>query len=79
MMKKWILCILFLVIGCSIELQATGHKQFRSVEFVEDGLLLIELDTDQILSGYKHVDKRRFWGWNVHYFQIDKEANYVGE
>ena len=41
--------------------------------------MIKDIDQDTIDAGYKKVDKRRFWGWNVHYFYINKEAEFVGE
>lgn len=80
-MKKIGIVIILLFVGMvSLQVGAkTGHKQFQEISFVDEGELLRDIDQDKIDQAYKQVDKRRFWGWNVHYFYINKEAEFVGE
>jgi hypothetical protein len=81
-MKKFLIFVFCFWIFSSIYLNAysaTGHDQFTSIEFVDDGKLLVNMTSKEIEFGYKTLGKRKFWGWKHHYFTIKKEAIYVGE
>lgn len=66
------------IVGLGLDAK-TGHKQFQEIIFMEEGELLRNIAQETLDAGYQKVDKRRFWGWNVHYFYINKEAEFVGE
>ncbi|HPT89383.1 MAG: hypothetical protein GX203_04565 [Acholeplasmataceae bacterium] len=79
-MKKLIvvLLLIFLFNLNANSYSKTGYKNFKEITFYNDGKLLVEMSQSEIDKGFKKV-KRKFWGWQTHYFYLNEEASFIGE
>lgn len=59
--------------------EGTGHSEFRSIKFVEEGHnLLVDYDKNEIERAYGKVN-RKFMGWSTYYFNVDEKVYYDGK
>ncbi len=81
-MKKILVTAIVLLLVTALPIFAyskTGHEMFSEINFKDEGTLLVDMTTSQVNSGYKDMGRAKFIGWKYHYFNIKKEATYVGE
>lgn len=81
-MKKLLGLVLILLASSGLHLNAytkTGYSQFKEIEFVEDGELIINMSSSRLEDNYKKLGKRKLWGWKIHYMNLLEDANFIGE
>lgn len=81
-MKKILIVMFALLICSSIRLQAyteTGHSMYYSIEFVDEGDLLVNMSKYERNMANKKVDKSQFWGWKTEFYNTSVPIEYVGE
>ncbi|MDD3106231.1 MAG: hypothetical protein PHP65_00295 [Bacilli bacterium] len=81
-MKKLFVILLAIWIMVGIKTYGyspTGHDNISAISFIEEGELLVDMTSSKIDSGFKALGRNRFIGWKYHYFNIKREASYVGE
>ena len=80
-MKKSIIFLL-LVIGFTIFPRLTraeaNYQNFQEINLAE-GKMLERYTDKEYQDYYKKVDKRKFWGWRVHYVHRNIETSYISE
>ena len=78
-MKKSIIFLL-LVIGFTIFPRLTraeaNYQNFQEINLAE-GKMLERYTDKEYQDYYKKVDKRKFWGWRVHYVHRNIETSYI--
>lgn len=76
-----LLLIVFLIMPLkTMAYVKTGHEEFMEINFLDKkDKLLINRDAKEIEEGYKKVSDRRVFGWKTYYFNINSQANYIGD
>lgn len=80
-MKK-LLCFLLILSFSTLALKAytkTGYVNFKEIEFLEDGELLVNISQAKLKEAFKSLGRRKLWGWKTHYMNLLKDVTFVGE
>lgn len=85
--KKKVLLLIFLIIifflMCTLKTSAyvkTGHDEFTEINFLDkNDKLLINRSSSEIEEAYRAISKGKIFGWATNYFNINSEANYIGD
>lgn len=80
-MKKIVLIILlcaFMLSSTHVSIGSTNYQSFESIT-VPSGSLLENFSDDDYATYYKHVDKRKFMGWNIYKVNSNAKVTYISE
>ena len=80
-MKKIVFFILLNLSICFIGVDVFANTSYHSFEslIINEGKLLENYTSDDYKTYYKHVDKRKFSGWNVYKVHQNVKVTYVTE
>ena len=71
--------VLFICVGFKVHCYSeTGHEEIKSVDFLGEGKLLMNLNDDELNEIKKHIGKKAF-GWSTAYFNYNRKVEYVGK
>ena len=79
-MKKILLLSIFLFLCVFIpKVEALeSHETFQEIE-MQKGKLLRYFTQEEYNEYYKHIDKRKFWGWRVYKVNDNVRATFISE
>ncbi len=80
-MRKFIVFLLFLsllLIGNVESFADANYQAFESLE-IDSGKLLEDYTTSEYNKYYKHVNRRKFFGWRVYKVNKDIKCSYITE
>lgn len=80
-MKYILSVLLFIFILCfipNISYASSNYKSFETFT-LEKGKLLSDFTTAEYNEYYKHIDKRKFFGWNTYEVHRDIKTYYIAE
>lgn len=81
-MKKWIVIslLVFLVTLHHQTVLGAEYHAYQEITFEIDGMYLLEdWPKSEYKKQYKHIKKRRFWGWNTHTAYSNEKAYFIKE